>query len=439
MATWFVNSAATGTGAGTSWANATTTIAAAITLSAAGDDFNVASTHAETQASALTLTFKGTAASPNRIFSCDTTNAPAQASDLLAGASISTTGAFTIALGGMFYCYGVKFSAGSSSSAASIILVLNSTNAQVFDTCTLVLNNTATASRITASNAIAANELRLINTTMTFGNASQGINTAGICRIFWSDTASAILGTAPTVLFVAGGFDYIGRLQGVDLSALGSGHTIIGAISAVSNFVIQNCKLGSSVTVASTPGSQGAGNVDLVSSDSSTAASRAERYWYQGTLTTEATIIRSGGAPQSWKVVTTANAKRIMPFECFECIIECTAGTPITVYGNSVTDLAVNATALTNADLWIEAQVMDSSATPISDLYTTAPATQLTAGTTLTSGTSSGSWTTTGMTTPDARTQSLTFTPQISGYARITYKVARASLTTLRVDPGINV
>ena len=97
MATWYVDSTATGgTGAGTSWANACLTLAAAIALSAAGDDFNVYSGHAETQASLMTLTFKGTAASPNRLFSCDRTNAPAQAGDLVAGASITTTGANSV-------------------------------------------------------------------------------------------------------------------------------------------------------------------------------------------------------------------------------------------------------------------------------------------------------------------------------------------------------
>lgn len=89
MATWYVNSAASGSGAGTSWANACTTIAAAIAKMAAGDDIDVASTHNESNSASVTWTFPGTAASPNRVFSCDTTNSPAGGSDLLSGAKVA--------------------------------------------------------------------------------------------------------------------------------------------------------------------------------------------------------------------------------------------------------------------------------------------------------------------------------------------------------------
>lgn len=448
MATWYVDSSATGgTGAGTSWTNACLTTAAAIALSAAGDDFNIYSGHAETQASALTLTFKGTAASPNRIFSCDRTNTPAQASDLVAGASISTSGAFNIAIGGDVYCYGLTFSAGSAANAASIILGSDigggNIRNQTFENVSLILNNTSASSGIklaTSNNDNGGGKITFNNSTITFGAAGQSIINQGI-RLDWLNTKSAIAGTAPTTLITmpsGSNSQTIDRLIGLDFSALGSGHTIFGSNPLGGINLMTCCELGASVVIAATPISQGGAVTDYLNC-SNNGTPLSGRFWYQGTLSTETVVIRSGGAPQSWKVATTPNNKRYMPFECLEIGIWCVAGTPVTVYGNSITDLVVDATPLTNADLWIEAQVMDSSGSPISDLYTTSPTSQLTAGTTLTANASSGSWTTTGMTTPDARQQSLTFTPQISGYVRVTYKVGRASLTSLRVDPGINV
>jgi hypothetical protein len=109
MANWFVRSSATGTGAGTSWTNATTTIAAAITLSAAGDTFFVADDHAETQASALTLSFKGTPAVPDKVLCVDHTITSPGTGDLKTTATATTTGAFNVNVNGSFFCYGITF------------------------------------------------------------------------------------------------------------------------------------------------------------------------------------------------------------------------------------------------------------------------------------------------------------------------------------------
>jgi hypothetical protein len=63
MANVYVYSGAAGAGTGADWTNAYTTLTAALAAKAAGDDFWVAHDHAETQASALTLTSPGTPAS----------------------------------------------------------------------------------------------------------------------------------------------------------------------------------------------------------------------------------------------------------------------------------------------------------------------------------------------------------------------------------------
>ena len=440
MATWYVDSTATGTAAGTSWANATTTLAAAITLSAAGDDFDVSSAHAESTAGAVTLAFKGTAASPNRVYSCDKTNSPAQASDLLAGAAITMTGANLLTITGFVYIYGVTFNVGTGTTSANMETGTAASDV-VFDTCAIKnLVTVATCSfAVAGPSSAAASKTRLVNTTVSF-NGGTGCNinvTDGI--LIWDNTPSAAVGgtqTAIANLFLASAKGSVVRCDGLDLTAIASGKNLVAAQVAPGIYQFINCRLTSGVTVATPTGSGVV--IDLINCDSGATGYKQSRYTYQGTLSAETTIVNNatdGTTPISWKVVTTANSKRQTPFECFEIAqwVD-TTGVSKTATISCVTDLAVDATALTNADIWVEAQVLDNASYPLSSLYTSAPATLLTAGSTLASGT----WaTTTGMTTPDARKMTVTFTNQIAGLVRFTVKVARASLTTLRVDPDV--
>ena len=411
-----------------SWTNATTTLAAAITLSAAGDDFNVLLTHAETQASALTLTFKGTATSPNRVFSCDNTNSPAQASDLLAGASVTTTGNSNLTLSGNdVYIYGVTFNCGTGAVAA---LINVSSLVGTLEACALNKLGTAGSATAIVSNTGSGN-LVLLNTPMKFGSTSDNIR-FDETTLLWRNTPNAIAGsTYPTTLFgYAGTAPSLIQLDGVDLSALGSGN-IFGTPPAGRKIQLLNCKTGSSAVIATTPSAPGA-IVDLINSDSGATGSRQERYTYQGTLTTSTTIYNNasdGVTPISWQVVTTANSKLQAPFECFQIPKWAGVGT----FANTFVTITSATASLTNADVWMEAEYLGTSGFPISSLTTSGVATQLTAG----SGLASGAWGT------GARAHTYTlalpsFTTAIAGYVRFTVKVAKASLT-LNIDPNVSL
>src|SRR4051812_1910841 len=105
MANRYVYSGAAGTATGADWTNAHTTLTAAITSGAAGDVYYVAHDHSETAASSVTLTFKGTAATPDRVLCVNRAGSvPPVAADLVSAPSalVEATGANTLLVNGSF-------------------------------------------------------------------------------------------------------------------------------------------------------------------------------------------------------------------------------------------------------------------------------------------------------------------------------------------------
>lgn len=438
MAVRYVYSGAAGAGTGADWANAHTTMAAAITAAAAGDTYYVADDHAETQASSLTLTLKGTAAAPDRIICVSRAGSvPPVAADLRTTGSISTTGATNLTIaGGVAYVYGIVFNCGNGSSASSSLIVNNGAEFQSFEACAFNLVNTSTSSRIIVPSG-ANSRVTWSNCTASFANASQSLSmsaTGGRWDWVNGPGVAAVTGTLPTSLITSnGGTRLVVTWDGVDLSAFGSGKTLFPSHGA--KVSITNCRLGGSVTVAGAPTARAGFGIRVVGSSSASNVSRNEIYLYEGTLTTEATIVRTAGASDgttaySYKIVTTANAKRDFPFETFEGAIWNTAtGSPKTLTVHTVTD---NVT-LTDAEIWLEVEYLGSSGTPVATLITDANATVLTTAANQASD-SGEAWTTTGLTTPLKQKLEVTFTPQMAGPIRWRVKVAKAS-TTVYVCP----
>lgn len=433
MATWYVNSAAAGTGAGTSWTNACTTLAAAITLSAAGDDFNVLSTHSESQASALTLSFKGTNASPNRIFSCGNTNSPATASDLLAGATVTTTGANAISFNGSFYCYGVTFNNGTGTVAVTVV-VGNTAGEQIFDTCTIAVKVTTATCTIQFGGSIVQNYFTLINTKLNFDSGVSSSVVIGVGCFRWKNTSSAVGGSQTNLssLFTALGTARaaIMILDGIDLTGVASGKNIVAAMTFPVAAQIINCRITSGALFA-TPTVTGA-SVDAVITDSGATGYIQSRYTYQGTLTTSTTVYNNatdGVTPISWQVVTTANAKRQSPFECFDIVQWVAAGT----YAASTIQVTSATASLLNSDIWVETQYLGNASFPIASGVSSGPATQLTTGSSLAAGT----WAAGGLGN-NYKLAIPSFTTALAGFVRFRVKVAKASLT-INIDPAVTV
>lgn len=430
------------------WAapHARTANALASGWAAAGDTIYISSNSAETISSGTTtLTFPGTTAAPNQLVSVtQSTSVPPAAADVNStpSASIATTLASSIIITGFARISGVTISAGSGNNSSSLS-VRNSgattPGGLSFVNCALVLLNTNNATNINfgqvTTNTGGCN-VDLSNTTMQFGNAGQAVNLNG-GEFSWRNTASALAGaTFPTTLFpgVASAIVTV-TLDGVDLSAAGSGKTIFGS-SATSGRrlgIVKNCKLNASATLVTTPLSLTADVIYVDDSDSSATTGNGQLFRYNGTRTTELTDVKSGGATDgstafSWKIVTTANNNAVFPFTTEELFVWVAAG------AHTVALDLLSSTTLTNAQVWMDVEYLGTSGAPLAGLSTTSVANLLTAGTNIPA--SAASWTTTGVPTPNAQIMTTgSFTTQQAGYIRIRVRCSVASLTFF-VDPA---
>jgi hypothetical protein len=429
---WFVRSAAVGTGDGLSWANAKTTVAAAATASSAGDKTYVADDHAETQGSAMTITFPGTNANPSFIYCADHTVALPGTGDLKTTGSVSTTGAFSITFNGSFYCYGLIIAAGSGAVAANIVAANTGGNSQIFEACAMRLNGTNVG--VFQIGFDAACEWR--NTTFQVGNAGSSINPGNSCRFTWK--IGSILGvTVPTSLIAPNNQLAIVYIEGVDLS--NASGTLVSANPSGALVLLKDCKLPASITRAATP-TMAKSSVDMVRCDSAGTNYWFGRYRYQGTQIPETSIIRTGGAvgPDgtgiSHKITTTANSKWVMPFECEPFAINnLTTGSnrTVTVYGT------INAGAVpNNDDVWIEVEYLGASGSPLGSFATATKMNNLATGSALTAdgstwggGGSGAGWSPFSISVTLSSPQ-----PQLKGYFYVTVKAAKVS-TTFYIDP----
>lgn len=434
MTAYYTRSGATGSANGTSWANAYTTIAAALSGKAAGDIFYVSEDHAESTASAVTLTFPGTNDSPNLVYCVNHAGSvPPVSADLRTTGSIATTGNSAITINGSVIIDGLSITVGSTSGSPQMTLANTSGNAVKLKNCTLVARAPG-ATFTFGTNGTNACYIKLINTTLQFAASSASASVGG--KFIWVNTPSAIVGSNfPATIFAP----IVSRAasiycEGVDLSAIGSGGTLVINTFGVSA-TFKDCKLNSAVTVVAAQSNYGHIDVDLINCDSGATNYRNERYRYSGIQTTETTVVRSGGAsdgttPVSHKVVTTANASWGLAFESVPIAIwNDTVGSSVTatIYGIWGGGAVPN-----NDDIWIEAEYLGSSGNPLGSFVSSGKADGLASNAVLASDSSTWGGSTT------AFKMQVTFTPQQKGLVYITVKAAKAS-STFYIDPKIEL
>lgn len=417
------------------------------TWAGAGDLVYVADNHSYSSSASISLQSQGTFASPVKVVGYDHTtgNATPTSADLKTGWTESTTGNISFSISGnavSTYFYGGTLNIGSGANA----VVQTMTQGRVrWEKCTFAPGSTNSGSGLLIGSGAGTDVSKdFVDCTFSFSSANQSITYGFGALRFLNCTFNG--SALPTTLFnnltgtwATGGSIYF---DGCDLSAFGSGKTLIGAFSATASYQqLLNCKLGASVTIAATPTTPAGQKTDVISSDSAAGASRQERYVYEGTLTTETTVVRTGGAsdgttPYSHKIVTTANSSWVNPFEGFQITKENVVQDAFS--NNSITatiEIINDGTTLNTNDIWVEAEYMNGASFP--------QAARISSGVDVLSAgsavpTSTAAWTTTGITTPVKQKLQVTFTPLTNGLIRFVVKVAKVS-QTLWIDPRVTL
>ena len=460
-AKYYIDSGAGGSNSGTfaNPYNTATGIRDAITASGStGTDFYVASRHVEgNSGAAVTLTFKGVAATPDRLFTCNAStwaDAPTTAELQTMAAStgqIATTGTFAVTVNGNVYIYGVTINDSTGTAAAPPLIGTTAGSDITFDTCIINNKQITNASAMTLG-AAGGSRITLINTSVTLaGNASSTINIAG-GTVIWKNTTGPAISNANASLsngisstatrnwtLICDGVDFSGT------NGIASGKNIVQGLGVIANVQFINCKATSGAVWAGTPTVPGP-VIDVVISDSAAHNYNQQHITYQGALTTSTAVYNAssdGDTPISW-LVTTASAAGYpnaqAPFECPTI----TKWVPTRTYTVSRIQITSATAALTNADVWVDVEFLgNSSSYPLASKVTSGNSPQLPQGTSPGS-LSAGTWTSTGTGSAghDYYLAIPSFQTYVDGYIRCTVKVGNftaGTSYTVYIDPFVTV
>jgi hypothetical protein len=435
---------------GSTWALANATLAGACVDAVAGDTIYVSQVHAETGTGSTVVTFPGTIASPNKIICGNDAAAPPTA--VATGGSIDNTNG-TMDIRGSFYMRGVTLKGGASGSACAITIGQAGTGRAVLDRCTLdfsASNSIGSFFKAGASTSTTTSSVDLIATDMKFGAATQGVSLQG-ARFNWRGGSILSGGVAiSTLVTLFGSNDHgpgMAIIEGVDLSQMSSSGNLVNATADVPGILyFRNCKLpgswsGSLTTAAITLSGF---RVEMHNCDSGDTNYRLWVEDYAGSIKSETTIVRTGGAsngttPIAWKMATSADAE--YPHQALESVeipfwISSTGAKTATVEIVHDSQGSGTGSDLTNAEIWAEVQYLGTSGFPLGSFTNNAKADILTSA--ADHDNSSETWTTTGLTTPIKQFLDVAFTVNEIGPAILKVYLAKAS-STVYVDPKVTV
>jgi hypothetical protein len=426
------STAITGTGSGLTFSRNGTTSHG---LSTSGADVHyIDGDHVEITNQAASLVTQGGSGVATPFLSVDASGAvpPTTAKT---GALLGTSGAFVLSIisqPAAAYYEGITFN-GSSGSGANGIL-FPPTASFGFKNCAFVLSQTGNATIGPTNTSSGVSWLRFDNVTLKFGGVGQGFTT-GALDLLWRGGGIDATGSAPSPLFSNGGAAGVVLVEGVDLSLLGAGKTLVAAMSRLVKMTFKDCKLGASVTVSASPHTAVSPVIDLVRCDSGTVNSRFERANLYGVQTIETTIVRTGGASDgttahAWKIVTSASSRLVSPYEAPGLALwNETVGSAITL---TVEGIWTSGTVPNADDIWMDVAYLGDATAPRDLIATCGKASFVATSTAL--PTSAAAW---GGGTGAFKLQVMV-TPQIKGPITAYVKAAKAS-TTFYVDPAVTV
>ncbi|KKK91043.1 hypothetical protein LCGC14_2716920, partial [marine sediment metagenome] len=330
---------------GLTWALAKATLAGVIAVGlTSADRVFVKKAHLESLGGSTNYVFPENPGFQWIIVATATTNEPPVNSDLAQMTEITegwvTSGNFAINLNGSSFAHGFSLVPSNVANNSGAEVTIGSSTSQqtdcVFESCTFGTRSTnAGANLFLGANADSI-RLRLTDCTYHFGAVTQEILVKSHVLI----QNLGHTGSTPTSLFKGVASDSHGHavIENSDINAIGPTNLLERVSDSGTQLEFRNCKLPAGVTLVT-------GSVDRWSADSvevfnSDSADTNYRYAFDGpmgTIDTETTIVRTGGAEHggtqySFKMVSTANSVFAMPLETPEFVIwNETVGSPITV------------------------------------------------------------------------------------------------------------
>ena len=298
--------------------------------------------------------------------------------------------------------------------------------------CSLQITSATSTYKVTAGDYL---EIILDNTSISFAHAGQTIGFGVSADFTWINTASPLLGTAPTYLFTFGTYTSLIDCVGNDFSSYTGTLVYANTSTNTGRVLLESCKISSSVTLLAGSPYSNAGMVELVNCWDGSVV-RNDHIQIAGTVTTERTITLTGGAADdigafSLKMVSASTKidKWVAPLESFWFDVENT----VTGVSKTATVEIVSSSSLNTDDIWMWLEYMGASGTPIMTVVNSRPTTVLTSSSAV--ATSSASWNS-SPSTPAYQHLQVTFTPQRAGRVRARVCLGKPS-TTVYVDPDI--
>jgi len=454
MANIYVRSGAAGAANGTTWADAFTTIQASLAAETNADTIWVADDHAETYTVAQTWTFP-TSPGLRILVASDHTTAPptALAAPRLATVT-TTTNAIDLVMNGFAYIYGIQFNHGTVGAQCTVRMgdANNLNHGIVAEDCGFNAASTSGVSILRlgclGTNVSTRTLIELIRPVIGHeSNQSQAIDLRnGRIRIDGLTTTGTPTVSTTNGFFNLGGtspakFVPTALIENFDLSAadnLNSSGVISVAGVTDGSVIFRNGKLPASanLTVGSFPGASSS-IVKFHNVDSSDTHIRFAQHAFEGNTVSDTGIYlnaeQADGSRFSYKM-TGSNATLTTPMQSPEIALwNSTVGSAQTATIEIIRD---NATALTDAQIWVELSYLGTSGTPLGTTVSDRVTNVLT--TAADQATSTAVWTGVGgFTNTNEQKLTVSFTAQEAGY--ITARVFLAANTTVYVDPYITL
>jgi hypothetical protein len=411
MADYYVWSGATGAGTGASWADAYTTLAAALTGATGTGPHNILvdSALSETTSAAAANVNAATAGATLAILSVNrggrTTGTGHDG--ILKGATFSAPNTFAMNIGTArsqtLHIEGMVLQANSGTSASNVINIANTANTDVaimLTNCSITSQGSSSGAIISmgptgVSNAITPSITIRDTLLTTRNNAGGGAISLNNCRVFMIGITHAYAGANKSAqLFTSGtGSRCDVTIQDSDLSGFNStsgAYVLLTNMQGIIRFV--NCKLSGTPGLETGTWPSGAGEIDWINADSGDTRITYRVSKPQGILTHDATYYRTNGAKMwgagiGWKLVTLARCSEAEPFVS-PFIVRALTTAQSTTFGLEL--MRGNTTLLTNRQAWMRYDRITDALTPLGSMYSSRGEPFITAGANLSS--SSETW-----------------------------------------------